>query len=66
MDQTIEVACDVCGQQSELAKNSYIDASGCRVEWPKATVKPDGIYFAIRCPNCGDRDQRLVRPEDSN
>jgi endogenous inhibitor of DNA gyrase (YacG/DUF329 family) len=66
MDQPIEVACEVCGQPSPLVKNSYVDATGRRVEWPKATVKSDGIYFTIHCPNCGERDQRMVRPDDTD
>lgn len=65
MDQAIQVACEVCGQQSEIVKNRHVDATGKRVEWPKATVKPDGIYFAIACPNCGEREQCMARPTDA-
>jgi hypothetical protein len=42
---------------------SHVDATGQRVEWPAATVKADGVYFRIRCPECGEREQCLARPE---
>jgi hypothetical protein len=38
---------------------------GKRIEWQKATVKPDGIYFAILCPNCGEREQCVARHADT-
>ena len=65
MDKAIQVACEVCGQQSEVMKNRHVDASGKQLEWPKATVKPDGIYFAISCPKCGEREQCMARPNDA-
>jgi hypothetical protein len=46
--------------------NSYVDPLGKRIEWPKATVKPDGIYFTIRCPNCGEREQCVARQGDAD
>jgi NAD-dependent SIR2 family protein deacetylase len=58
MGQPVEVACEICGQKSDCVMNSYVDAVGQKIEWQKAVVKPDGIYFAIRCPTCGEREQR--------
>ena len=65
MDDPIQVVCEVCGHNAELVKHVHVDATGKRLEWPKATVKPDGIYFAISCPNCGEREQCLARPGDA-
>ena len=46
-----------------MLKYLHVDAAGKKLEWPKATVKPDGIYFAISCPQCGEREQCLARPD---
>ena len=63
MDGPIEVPCEVCGEQAKMLKYLHVDAAGKKLEWPKATVKPDGIYFAISCPQCGEREQCLARPD---
>ena len=42
--------------------SQYVDAVGMPIQWPKATVKDDGIYFAINCPNCGEREQLMATP----
>jgi hypothetical protein len=44
--------------------NSHTPADGKRIEWPKAAVKSDGIYFTIACPSCGEREQCVSRPSD--
>jgi uncharacterized Zn finger protein len=64
MGQSIQLQCDACGQMSECATNFHVDQLGKRIEWPKATVNADGIYFTIRCPNCGEREQRLSQQAD--
>ena len=66
MNQSIQVVCDVCGQSARILKNTHVDATGNRVEWPRASVKADGIYFAINCPECGEREQCLARPIDES
>jgi hypothetical protein len=43
----------------------HTDTDGKRIEWPKAVVKPDGMYFTIACPACGEREQCMVRPGDT-
>jgi hypothetical protein len=44
--------------------DGHVNSQGERIEWPKATVRNDGIYFAINCPQCGQREQRMARPND--
>jgi hypothetical protein len=66
VDSSIEVVCENCGQSARMLKNSHVDASGKLLEWPRASVKPDGIYFAIVCPTCGEREQCLARPGDES
>ena len=66
MEPSIQVTCDVWGQGARVLKNSHVDASGKRLEWPRANVRPDGIYFAIDCPNCGEREQCLARSSDES
>jgi ribosomal protein S27E len=61
MGQPIEVACEICGQQSKVSMNSHVDAFGNQIEWPKANVKPKGIYFTIHCIKCGEREQCMAR-----
>ena len=67
MDSSAQIPCEVCGQLCAVAQNVHIDPSGKRLEWPKASVKPDGIYFTIDCPTCGERQQRIAkRPDPPN
>jgi ribosomal protein S27E len=64
MGGSAQLKCEVCGQLAEIVNNVHVDAAGKRVEWPKVTVQPDGIYFTINCPACGERQQRAAtRPE---
>jgi DNA-directed RNA polymerase subunit RPC12/RpoP len=62
MPDPISLKCDECGATAEIAMNSHEDAAGKRIEWPKASMKSDGLYFAINCPNCGEREQFLTKP----
>lgn len=66
MDEPLQVVCEVCGDKSDVVKNVHVDAAGKRLEWPRASAKPDGIYFTISCPNCGEREQCLARPGDAD
>ena len=66
MADPISVRCEVCGKTAEIAANSHVDAEGKRLEWPKAVVKHDGLYFTIRCPHCGEREQCMVRKADTD
>jgi len=43
------------------SQNEHIERSGQRVQWPKVSVKPNGIYFAITCPKCGERSQLVSK-----
>jgi hypothetical protein len=64
MVKPINILCELCGTQAEAMMSHYVDARGNAIKWPKATVKDDGIYFAITCPTCGERDQRMAAPSD--
>jgi hypothetical protein len=64
MGQPLVVACELCSSQANVEMCAHTDASGQRIEWPKATVNPDGLYFTIDCPNCGKRDQLMASPSD--
>jgi hypothetical protein len=66
MEEALRVACDVCGQQSDIVKNSHVDAAGKRVEWPKVSVKAGRMYFTIRCPQCGEREQCVAQANDES
>jgi hypothetical protein len=44
----------------------HADVTGKRIEWPKAAVKSDGIYFTIHCPLCGTREQCVAKPNDAD
>ena len=48
-----KVSCEVCGIDADVVMNGHVNADGNRIEWPKAAVKADGIYFMIACPRCG-------------
>jgi hypothetical protein len=65
MGQPIRVACELCGSEATVEMHSHVDAAGKRLEWPKATTKPGGIYFSINCPQCGVRDQLMAEPSDT-
>jgi myo-inositol catabolism protein IolC len=65
MDQPIHLPCELCGSQAMVAMHSHTDATGKAIEWPKATVKEDGIYFSIDCPQCGNRDQLMAKPGEN-
>ncbi len=60
MDSPAHIPCEICQQSSPVAQNSHTDPRGKTIEWPKAAVKPDGIYFTINCPTCGERQQRVA------
>jgi hypothetical protein len=62
MQEPIALKCDACGAVAPVAMNYHEDASGNRIEWPKASMKADGLYFAIHCPECGEREQLLAKP----
>ena len=63
---TTQVPCEVCGELANVAQNENIDPLGKPIRWPKAAVKPDGIYFTINCPKCGERSQLISkRPTDA-
>jgi hypothetical protein len=64
MSQPIKIACELCGTTAEVMMDGHVNQQGERIEWPKATVKSDGIYFAINCPQCGQREQCMARPND--
>jgi hypothetical protein len=64
MGQPIAVSCELCGSQATVEVCSYTDSTGKRIEWPKATVRSNGIYFAVSCPQCGVRDQLMAQPDD--
>jgi ribosomal protein S27E len=66
MDSSAQVSCEVCGEVADVVQNDHVDPSGQHIQWPKASVKPDGIYFAIQCPKCGERSQRMAsRPSEA-
>ena len=60
MNQPLNVTCEVCGSLADMVMFAHVDPQGKRIEWPKAAVKPGGIYFAIACPKCGEREQCLA------
>lgn len=60
-----QVTCEICGEKAEILQNAHVDPSGKRIEWPKAVVKPDGLYFAVNCPGCGEREQCMAKPGDT-
>jgi transcription elongation factor Elf1 len=65
MAQPIQINCDRCGSSAEVMMNGHVNADGQKIEWPKATVKADGIYFTIHCPQCGQQEQCMARPDDT-
>jgi hypothetical protein len=65
MGQPITVACELCGSEAMIEMTAYTDATGKRIEWPKAAVKSDGIFFSITCPKCGIRDQLMAQSDDT-
>jgi rRNA maturation protein Nop10 len=65
MPDPIKVRCEVCGEAAEIARNAHIEPDGSRIEWPKAAVKSDGLYFTLSCPNCGEREQLVAKKDDT-
>jgi Fe2+ or Zn2+ uptake regulation protein len=61
MGAPAQLTCEKCGQLADIAQNVHVDAAGKRVEWPKVTVKPDGVYFTLVCPACGERQQLTAK-----
>jgi hypothetical protein len=61
MESPAQVSCEVCRESAEVIQNEHIDPRGKLIRWPKASVKPDGIYFAINCPKCGERSQLMSK-----
>lgn len=60
------VTCDICGEQAELLQNSHVDPAGKRIEWPRAAVRSGGLYFAVNCPECGEREQCMAKASDTD
>jgi len=60
------VPCEICHAMADIMQNEQMDESGKVITWPKAANKADGIYFTINCPTCGEREQRLLRYEDTD
>ena len=61
MESSAQISCEVCGEPADVVENEHVDALGKLIRWPKAATKPDGIYFAINCPKCGERYQRVSK-----
>jgi C4-type Zn-finger protein len=61
LDAPAQVSCEECGKSADVIQNEHIDPLGKLIRWPKALVKPDGIYFAINCPACGERLQLISK-----
>jgi ribosomal protein S27E len=65
MTSSTHIPCEVCGQASPIAQNTHVDPLGKTIQWPKAAVKPEGVYFTIDCPKCGERQQLVqARPTE--
>ena len=62
MLKPLNISCKACGSEATAVMSQYIDAVGMLIQWPKSFVKDDGIYFAINCPNCGEREQLMAAP----
>ncbi len=62
MLKLLNISCKICDSEATAVMSQYVDAVGMPIEWPKATVKDDGIYFVINCPNCGEREQLMATP----
>jgi len=65
MGQPLKLPCEQCGSEATVDMKSHTDAAGKRIEWPNATVKADGIYFSVNCPNCGTREQLMAERSDT-
>jgi ribosomal protein S27E len=65
MNPPLKVPCEICGADAPVQMLTHTGSDGGRVEWPKAVVRPDGIYFAIDCPTCGEREQCVAKPSDA-
>ena len=66
MSKASQVTCELCGEKADILQNSHVDPAGKRIEWPKATVRSDGLYFAVHCPECGEREQCMAKPGDTD
>lgn len=66
MNPPLKIVCESCNSEAGAVMDGYVDATGKRIEWPKAAVKSDGIYFSIDCPQCGIRDQCMAKPSDTD
>ena len=66
MSGSTRVTCEICGGKAEIMQNTHVDPSGKRIEWPKAAVRSDGLYFAVNCPECGEREQRMAKHGDTD
>lgn len=64
MDTPLKIACETCNSEASVIMAGHADGTGKRIEWPKAAVKSDGIYFSIDCPLCGLREQCVAKPCD--
>ena len=65
MADPIKVHCELCGTECEIVQNVRVNPDGTSVEWPKAVVRADGLYFAINCPNCGEHEQCMAKKGDT-
>lgn len=44
----------------------HVENTGNRIEWPKSTVKADGIYVSTDCSMYGVREQRMAISTDNS
>jgi hypothetical protein len=66
MNPPLKIMCERCSSEAVAVMHQYVDPTGERIEWPKAEVKSDGIYFSIDCPQCGIREQCMAKPSDAD
>lgn len=66
MGAATQVTCEICGEKAAIMQNVHVDPIGRRIEWPKAAVKSGGLYFAVDCPECGEREQCMAKPGDTD
>jgi hypothetical protein len=66
MNPPLTIVCEECGSEAPVTMAGHADETGKRIEWPKATVKPDGIYFDIDCRLCGAREQRVANSSNAD
>jgi hypothetical protein len=55
----MDLECSICGVLANVANNGAGEDVDDRVEWPNASVRADGLFFTVNCPNYGIREQRI-------